>query len=274
MLKTRIITSVVLVTGFLGVLFFTSGIIWSLLTLAATIIGIWEWSNLIKLNKLQTRINLAVALGLGLALIFTSNTSLVHYHDEMVFTLLAMAAIFWILIAPIWLIRRYKVSHGLSMSVLGLILLFSTWAGLIGLHSISPWLLLGVLATVWIADSAAYFTGKRFGRHKLAIEISPGKTWEGVGGAIVAVGLYGLLLCYYLNYSLWLIVGLWLIVVLSIMGDLFESLLKRQAGLKDSSQLLPGHGGVLDRIDGLIPSLALTLFYIYFPLFAKLPLHA
>jgi phosphatidate cytidylyltransferase len=135
-------------------------------------------------------------------------------------------------------------------------------------------LLLGIIATVSIADSAAYFAGKRFGRNKLAPEISPGKTWEGVAGAIVAITLYGVILCFSLNYSFWLIVALWLIVILSIMGDLVESLLKRQAGLKDSSQLLPGHGGVLDRIDGFIPTLAITLFCIYLPLFARLQVHA
>jgi phosphatidate cytidylyltransferase len=127
---------------------------------------------------------------------------------------------------------------------------------------------------VSIADSAAYFAGKRFGRHKLAPEISPGKTWEGVAGAVVAITLYGAVLCYLKQYSLWLIVGLWLIVVLSIMGDLVESLLKRQAGLKDSGQLLPGHGGILDRIDGLIPTLVITLFCIYLPLFTGLQAHA
>ncbi|HSI37849.1 MAG TPA: phosphatidate cytidylyltransferase [Methylotenera sp.] len=274
MLKTRIFTALVLVAGFLGILFLASDTTWALLTLIASLIGVWEWSNLIQLNKLQTRVALAIASGLGLALIFTSNISLADYHDAVVLSILGIAAIFWIFIAPIWLGTRKKINHRLAMSILGLLLLFATWIALIGLHNISPWLLLGVLATVWIADSAAYFAGKRFGRHKLAPEISPGKTWEGVAGAVVAVSLYGFLLCYCLNYSLWLIVGLWLIVVLSIMGDLFESLLKRQAGVKDSSQLLPGHGGVLDRIDGLIPSLALTLFYIYFPLFANLPLQA
>ena len=159
------------------------------------------------------------------------------------------------------------------MVTLGLLLLFATWVALNGLQRISPWLLLAVLATVWLADSAAYFAGKRFGRHKLAPEISPGKTWEGVAGAILASTLYGLTLSYYLHISRWLIVGLWLIVVLSIIGDLFESLLKRQAGKKDSSHLLPGHGGVLDRIDGLISTLPLVLFYIYFPVFANLQLH-
>jgi len=155
-----------------------------------------------------------------------------------------------------------------------LVLLSATWLALNGLQNISPWLLLGVLAIVWLADIAAYFSGKRFGRHKLAPEISPGKTWEGVAGAVLAATIYGLVLCYYMHYSRWLIVGLWLIVVLSVMGDLFESLLKRQAGVKDSSHLLPGHGGVLDRIDGLIPTLPLVLFYIYYPLFSSLQLHA
>ncbi|CAG0905362.1 unnamed protein product, partial [Darwinula stevensoni] len=107
----------------------------------------------------------------------------------------------------------------------------------------NPWLLLATLITVWLADSAAYFAGKKFGKHKLAPEISPGKTWEGVAGALLAVTVYGLALCHTLHISRWLIAGLWLIVMLSVMGDLFESLLKRQAGVKDSSHLLPGHGG-------------------------------
>ena len=159
------------------------------------------------------------------------------------------------------------------MSTLGISLLLATWIALIGLHKISPLLLLSVLATVWIADSAAYFAGKKFGKHKLAPEISPGKTWEGVMGALFAVTLYGLLLCHFQHLSRWLILGLWLIVILSVMGDLFESLLKRQSNVKDSSQLLPGHGGVLDRIDGLIPTLPLVLLSIYFPLFTNLQLH-
>lgn len=270
MLKTRIITAIVLIVGFLTALFLASDTAWALITLAATLIGVWEWSNLIQLNKMQICLNVLIGLSIGLVLTFISNTLLAPYHDQIIFSLLGLATVFWIAIAPIWLISRKKINHVLGMTTLGLLLLLANWVALIGLHNISPWLLLGVLVTIWIADSAAYFAGKRFGRHKLAPEISPGKTWEGVAGAIIAVGLYGYLLCHYLHYSLWLIVGLWLIVVLGIMGDLFESLLKRQAGVKDSSQLLPGHGGVLDRIDGLIPSLALTLFYIYFPIFANL----
>jgi phosphatidate cytidylyltransferase len=274
MLKTRVITAIFLTIGFLATLFLASKMVWTCLTLAATIIGVWEWSKLIKLHKQEMHIYVGLALAIGSLLIFTIDTPLALYHDEIVFSLLSLSALFWILFSPVWLISRIKINHKLLMAFLGLVLLMATWVALTGLQNISPWLLLGVLVTVWLADSAAYFAGKRFGRHKLAPEISPGKTWEGVAGAMLAATIYGLALCHYLHYTRWLILGLWLIVILSIMGDLFESLLKRQAGMKDSSHLLPGHGGVLDRIDGLIPTLPLVLFYIYFPLFSNLQLHA
>jgi phosphatidate cytidylyltransferase len=273
MLKTRIITAIVLAIVFSMALFKASNQVWTVITLTATLIALWEWSNLIKLTKLQMLLNLATALSIGLMMLFSSHIPLGHYKDELAFTLLCMSTVFWIVLIPIWLISRKKVTNKLVMSVLGLLLLLATWVALNGLQHISPWLLLAVLSTVWLADSAAYFAGKRFGRHKLAPEISPGKTWEGVAGAMLAATLYGLLLCHYLHLSRWLILGLWIIVLLSIMGDLFESLLKRQAGKKDSSRLLPGHGGVLDRIDGLISTLPLVLFYIYFPIFANLQLH-
>lgn len=273
MLKTRIITATVLILGFLLALFNTSGFVWSFMTLGITLLGVWEWSNLIKLNKVQMLSYLAVALGIGLLISCMSQTPLAQYQQQLILLLLGCATFFWMVIAPILLSARKIPSHKLVMCLLGLLLLITTWLGFVGLHSISPWLLLAVIATVNIADTAAYFAGKRFGRHKLAPAISPGKTWEGVAGAVLAVTLYGVVLCYYQGYSQWLVVAMWLMVVLSVMGDLFESLLKRQAGIKDSSQLLPGHGGVLDRIDGLIPTLAIALFCTYIPLFLKIQAH-
>lgn len=277
MLKTRIITAIVLFIGFTAALFTASDLVWSLITLAATILAVWEWSNLIKLNKHQMYFAVSSALVVGLTITFASKLAITLplslYIDEWIFALLGISTIFWVVLSPIWLITRKKINHKFILSALGLLLLLATWVALDGLHNISPWMLLGVLSTVWLADSAAYFAGKKFGCHKLAPEISPGKTWEGIAGAILAATLYGLLLNHYLFYSHWIIVGLWLIVILSVMGDLFESLLKRQAGVKDSSHLLPGHGGVLDRIDGLISTLPLVLFYIYFPLFSSLQLH-
>ena len=274
MLKTRVITAVFLAIGLLTALFLATKMVWELLTLTATLIGIWEWAKLIKLSKRQVQIYVPTALAIGLLLIFSIDTTFAIYHDQIIFGLLGLSAIFWIVFSPIWLLSRKKISQKILMAFLGLVLLLSTWVALTGLQNISHWLLLGVLSTVWLADCAAYFAGKSFGRHKLAPEISPGKTWEGVAGAMLASTVYGLALCHFMHYSRWLILGLWLIVVLSIMGDLFESLLKRQAGVKDSSHLLPGHGGVLDRIDGLIPTLPLVLFYIKFPLFSNLQLHA
>ncbi len=274
MLKTRVITSFVLVTFFLVAMFFAPSKIWSLICLTGTLIGVWEWCNLIKLTKTQMKLTVITGALIALILIFIADSPYALFHDNFILGTLSLTAAFWFLIAPVWLITRKKINNSWVMILLGLLLLLGTWIGLTGLQQISPWLILGVLATVWIADSAAYFSGKRFGKHKLAIEISPGKTWEGVVGALVAVTIYGLLLCYFKHYQLWLVVGLWAIVILSIMGDLFESLLKRQAGVKDSSQLLPGHGGVLDRIDGLIPSLPLVLLFIYLPLFTNINLHA
>ena len=282
MLKTRIVTATALIIGFVIALFFTSKTLWAILSLGVILVGVWEWTGLIKLSTKQMRCSVIAALLIGIAFIFSLNVSenillnisVSLYRDIFIFSLLSIASIFWLLLVPIWLILRRPIYHKFGMVILGLLLLLATWVAVMGLRNISPWLLLSVLATVSIADSAAYFAGKRFGRHKLAPEISPGKTWEGVAGGLVAVSIYGYLLCQYLHYSLWLIVGLLLIVVLSIMGDLFESFLKRLAGIKDSSQLLPGHGGVLDRIDGLIPSLTLALFYIYLPLFVNFKLHA
>jgi len=270
MLKTRIITSVLLITGFLLVLFFAPSSVWSLLTLVATSVAMWEWSNLIKLNRTQMLLTLAALLVIGLGLIFAANRPIGQYHDAFILSILILSTLFWLLLTPLWLIFRRTIKQKFVMAFLGLTLLLGSWLGLVGLHSLSPWLLLSVLTTVWLADSAAYFSGKRLGKHKLAPAISPGKTWEGVAGAIVAVTIYGAVICYTRDVSYWFVVGLWCLVVLSIIGDLFESMIKRQAGVKDSSQLLPGHGGVLDRVDGIMPVLPLVLSCVYFPLILNL----
>lgn len=274
MLKARILTAVVLFIGFTAALFEASNLLWAFITLAVTLIAVWEWSNLIRLKKSQMLLNVLTALSIGLLVIFADKTSLSLYIDEIGYIWLGLSSLFWLLFAPIILSTRKLLPNKLGMAVLGLLLLIATWMALNGLKSISPKLLLSVLAVIWLADIAAYFAGKKFGHHKLAPEISPGKTWEGVAGAMFAVTAYGLFLCDYMHISHWLIVGLWLIAILSVIGDLFESLLKRQAGKKDSSHLLPGHGGVLDRIDGLISTLPLALFFTQFPLFAPLQLHA
>jgi phosphatidate cytidylyltransferase len=134
---------------------------------------------------------------------------------------------------------------------------------------------MSVLLVVWIADIAAYFSGKAFGKHKLAPDLSPGKTWEGVVGAVAGVFLLCFIWLTITDYFSWpsssifdrlyvhgfvvLVSGLLFLVMMSVAGDLIESLVKRSAGAKDSSQLLPGHGGILDRIDALLPTLPLAV---------------
>lgn len=278
MLKTRILTAAILIPSFLAALFLLPELHWSFLMLAVCSLGLFEWADMVKLSlRLKTCYVLIPFLFCALLVLVKEGMLAQHwlvdiYHPLMFWSIL-IATVFWILAAPAWLVTRYQLKSKLLMLIIGLALLIPTWFAMVSLRNMSDWFLLSIMLVVWIADSAAYFAGKRFGKHKLAPLISPGKTWEGVAGAILAVTLYGLILCYVLNESYWLVIGLWTLVVLSIMGDLLESLVKRQAGVKDSGKLLPGHGGVLDRIDGLIPTLPLTMFYVYFPLYSVWLMH-
>jgi phosphatidate cytidylyltransferase len=267
MLKTRIITAVFLMLGLFSLVFFAPVKLWAVACLVLMWLAVREWSNFIALNSPYNHAYSAMALAIGIGLFMMPGTLLAEYQNLAQLLLLGCASFFWVVIAPVWLVRNKTLNSRYVMAALGLLLIIATWLALVGLRAISPWLLLGVIVAVSIADSAAYFAGKRFGRHKLAPEISPGKTWEGVYGALIGVTLYGLVLCYSQGFSFWLIVSLWMLVVLSIIGDLIESLMKRKAGLKDSGTLLPGHGGVLDRIDGLLPTLTVTLFCFYLALF-------
>jgi len=176
------------------------------------------------------------------------------------------ATIFWVIVAPPWLAFRWKPASGIALAIAGWIVLAGAWVALVTLQARSPWLVLAAMAIVWIADTAAYFTGRAFGRRKLAPQVSPGKTWEGVYGALAAVAIYALALTPLSDAAgrsgalTPLAVGIWVacalaLAALSIEGDLFESLLKRNANVKDSGRLLPGHGGVLDRIDALLAAM-------------------
>jgi len=148
--------------------------------------------------------------------------------------------------------------------VIGFLMIMPLWLALIFAKGANPWFLLGLLATIWIADTSAYFAGKNFGKHKLAPNISPGKTWEGVLGAFIGVTLFTAILygsAQVTNLAIFPL--LWVVTALGVVGDLFESLIKRQFNKKDSGNLLPGHGGILDRIDGLLPSLPIAVLATY-----------
>ena len=264
MLKSRILTAFVLITVFIPALLSFSAQAWAIAMLLLSLLALYEWGALIKLKQAELVAYIAVAAILGALVLLLSKTYGVYQFSSKSLIVFIFSAIFWILVAPIWLSKRFVITNKWLMTLLGLLLIAPLWLALIFARDSDPRFLLMMLSTIWIADSAAYFAGKNFGKHKLAPDISPGKTWEGVFGALVGVTLFGLVLRFSFNIrELELFPLLWLMAILGVIGDLFESLMKRQANLKDSGNLLPGHGGILDRIDGLISSLPVGIFIIY-----------
>jgi phosphatidate cytidylyltransferase len=183
-----------------------------------------------------------------------------------------VSAVLWLLVVPTWLMVGWKVSNTWVMGFVGWAVLIPTGLAMIDLREFvpSPWVLLMVMGLVWIADTGAYFAGRRFGKNKLAPSISPGKTWEGVIGALLCVSIYIVLVWSFSPNFVYkeilpgLLLASWWWVGLAVIGDLFESAIKRQAGVKDSGALLPGHGGLLDRIDALTSTLPLAAMAMLF----------
>ena len=169
----------------------------------------------------------------------------------------AIAAAFWLVLVPLWLWRGLPGTRVLAMA--GVLALVP--AGL-AMAVLPPRQLLAVLVLIWIADSAAYFVGRAFGRRKLAPSISPGKTWEGAAGGAAGAMAWAIILATFTEGIAWVpfLVAAAILAVISIVGDLFESAVKRKAGVKDSGTLLPGHGGILDRIDSAVAALPIAAF--------------
>lgn len=252
MLKQRIITAIILIPLVLIILFFLSPAAFFILTAIMTLGAAWEWSNLMQLKKIASRL---------LYLLIVLFAAINSYRIPMM-TFFVCAFIWW-LIATILILFYPRGSRWWSNSIV--------WRGLMGLLVLVPcfrainfirqnsmigiYTLLFLFVLIWGADSVAYFVGKKWGKTKLAPLVSPGKSWQGLTGALVSSILIALLASWLMHVPLYALpwgIALSLITVLfSVVGDLFESMLKRQAGLKDSGKLLPGHGGLLDRIDSL-----------------------
>lgn len=260
MLKARILTALLLLPSVLAALFFLPEVYWALLVLGVMLIGAGEWSVISGYSKFQGWLYVLLTLLVGMALM-PQDARLAD------FPIYGLAFLFWAILVPLWLRNQWKTRQRAVMALTGWAVLIPTWLALVELRTISPGLLLGLMVVVWIADSAAYFAGRRFGKHKLAPAISPGKTWEGVAGAFLGVSLYGVAWASWdgsaVPFRSGMLSGmllLWLLTAFSIFGDLFESWMKRVAGVKDSGRLLPGHGGVLDRIDGLTAAMPIAAF--------------
>ena len=267
MLRQRIITALVLVAFLLGALTISSPWPFALLTLLLIAAAGWEWA---RLNQAGS----TLALAMGAAVAVAGAAALFGgWKDE------APAPLWW-LVAALWVVAggialrsgpaSWPQLPSAARWLLGLLMLWAAWLAIAHARVVGINFLLSVLCLVWMADVAAYFGGRAFGHRKLAPSISPGKSWEGVWSGMAGVLLLAALWIWIdgrfnvdgpsLYTRLWLAFGLPGTAVallalsgLSVVGDLIESLVKRAAGAKDSSQLLPGHGGVLDRVDALLP---------------------
>ncbi len=256
MLKQRIITALILLPVALCGFFLLEGVGFALFIGLVVTLGAWEWARLAGFEGQAARVGYG-ALVAGLLFVMHQLPGLAPW--------VLGAAIVW------WVVATYLVltfpqssarwSSATSKLLIGLLVLLPAWQGLLFIKQqpSGNWLILAVMVLVWGADIGAYFSGKAFGKRKLAPQVSPGKSWEGVYG--------GLLLCLAMTLVLGLtqgwsvgrlfasLLGAAVLVFISVVGDLTESMFKRQAGIKDSSNLLPGHGGVLDRIDSLTAAL-------------------
>jgi phosphatidate cytidylyltransferase len=269
-LRTRVLTAVAAALLFLGMLFFAPRGLWAAFVLTIALVGCWEWSRMSGLagGAQMAYVGASVLVGGFLWLTYLGYVQASFAATAM--TGFIVAALLWLVVAPLWLARKLRPSPSVCAAV-GWVVVWPTWLAFVTLRDVSPWVLLALAAMVWVADIAAYFAGRKFGRRKLAPAISPGKTIEGVYGALAGVALYGVVLAVIAHSAstpltpifapgagLPAILVMMVLACLSVVGDLFESWMKRGAGLKDSSNLLPGHGGVLDRIDALTSTLPLA----------------
>lgn len=272
MLRQRILTAVVLLALLIPALVAKAAWPFAVLTLTAMAIAGWEWVRLNDGGAFAVPLGVLLGLACGLAFYVGWATDAPHASWWVAFGV-------WVL-GGTWVLRKGVAGWPRVPRVLrwlvGLVALWTAWLALSNAKAGGLNFILSIFSLVWTADIFAYFGGRRFGRKKLAVAISPGKSWEGVwsgmlGALLVAIGWLavdasgstGSESFYTLVANRFSYAGLALVVVflvaMSVVGDLFESLVKRSAGAKDSSRLLPGHGGILDRVDGLLPVFPIVL---------------
>lgn len=275
MLKQRIVTAIVIAGVFLLALFSLNPYLFSLATAVVVIYAAWEWSDLSSISGIPLRLVYTAALAVLLVVAaYVLGLSVEGSIELDPGRSLLMTMVPWWAIALLW-VQGYPSSAILWGScwvrgVMGFLVLVPTWSALVILiHSTQgEWVILLVVMVVALADIGAYFSGRHFGKHKLASSVSPKKTWEGLLGGVVVnvvvVILLGAMLK--LDSRTWVLLAMMIMITVlaSVLGDLLESMVKRHRGIKDSGSILPGHGGVLDRVDSLTAALPVfTLMFIY-----------
>ena len=268
MLKQRVITAFIMLLGFLAALFLLPEVGFAFIAAFVFLVGAWEWSNLSNFIRTPSRILVTFTYFI-FGLLAGWYTDWGQNHDAMRSVLLVAGA--WWAFSLFW-IQGYPSSAALwkgsyVRTAMGVLVLIPAWLACLFLRDQvnGAWLILMIVFIVAAADIGAYFSGRTFGRRKLAPKVSPGKSWEGVFGGVLFAVVIGLLFNFMFGGDQWLVLLAILIptALVSVVGDLLESMVKRYRGVKDSGHILPGHGGVLDRIDGLVAAVPVfTLFLI------------
>jgi phosphatidate cytidylyltransferase len=264
-LKARLISAAIMVPLVVYGVLNLSTELFALLLGCVLLAGAWEWSRLVPLQGLPARLAFIVVVAGLMGLIWQAG--LAQFLNPLL--LLGFA---WWLAALVWLSRPQlgKQASPLSLNLkmlAGMLVIIPAWAALTGLHAHGsgggPKLVLMLLVMVWLADSGAYFAGRQWGRTRLAPLVSPGKTREGVYGGLLASLVFAALAGGFYSHSVkwtlaFMVVSL-LAMMFSVVGDLLESLMKRQSGIQDSGHIIPGHGGILDRIDSMVAAVPMFL---------------
>jgi len=280
MLHTRILTAVILLVVLIGVAWWAPALWFDGLLLLIIVIACFEWMRLLGLSLAGSVVSAGLLFALGTISLFKADSVIAAAQGlgSGILPIYILATLFWLIAVPVAVSRFVAIGgQRLAGRILVFVLCFATWLGLLQADGLGKAFLLSSLLIIWVADTAAYFAGRAFGKHKLAPAVSPGKTWEGVIGALLANLALAIVMANTMPVSAdnpagsvfsliqmsmgwgFMLAFTVLITLVSVMGDLYESLLKRIAGVKDSGQLLPGHGGVLDRIDALLAVIPVTM---------------
>jgi phosphatidate cytidylyltransferase len=272
MLKQRVITALIITAIFLSALFLLPAGYFAFFMAVVVLIGAWEWAGLSSVTQIGLRLAYALVMGgylLGVSWwIGFSGEASPDLDLDAVQQLLIIGCSFWAV--ALLLVQGYPSSailwgNKFLRLLMGLFVLIPTWVALVYVRQQTEghWLIILLFLVVAVADTGGYFAGRRFGKRKLAIHVSPGKTWEGFAGGLIANLLLALILVFSFNLSPVLVLAVVIpSSLISVLGDLLESMVKRHAGVKDSGTILPGHGGILDRVDGVTaaaPVFALAL---------------
>ena len=260
MLKQRTITAILMFIVFCTVLFAISNLYFTIAGFILIALAMHELSKMYKFTILQQYILITITAILSFGLYFS------QYDNSQIIRFISV--VMWCFIAPAILILQPKQFNKYTISILALLIFIPAFYSLFILKELlGAWQLLSILMIAWISDTGAYFVGKQFGKHKIAPSISPGKTLEGALGGLAFVLVYLFILKYYnltvYLYNYYAVVKFGLILsTVCVVGDLLESWFKRVANVKDSGKILPGHGGIFDRIDGLVAVIAIAFAMI------------